>query len=280
MKTLLVPTDFSPNAESALYYAMGLARLHSCKLILLNAIERFPQEEPLLEEINEEEEEEKTKILDRLRSVGKQIDYAGGITYEYCVETGKDVVTLIVNAASKIKADMIVMGTKGDRGAVDFIFGTITSAVIEAAICPVLAIPAGIRFDKPVKKMTYATEFLQSDLAALKTAATLAAAWDAELNIVHVHQESAINGEPEREVDQLGKFIKLTEKEISYKKLSFELLRGETAESRLIEYLNSGKTDMILLSTKHRNYFGRLLNGSLTQNLSRLAPVPLIAFHH
>ena len=37
MKNILVPTDFSENAENALYYAIDLAKRENAKIILLNA---------------------------------------------------------------------------------------------------------------------------------------------------------------------------------------------------------------------------------------------------
>lgn len=279
MKTLLVPTDFSPNAETALYFAMGLAKQHGCKLVLLNVIETPSNHDPS-EKTLSELKIEKTVVGERLKSLGQQIDYAGDIKYDCLVEFEDEAVKGITTAAKKVNADMIVMGTKGESGAADFVFGTITSGVIEDAQCPVLAVPEGTRLDKPIKKMTYATDFLQSDLDAIKTAVVLASAWDATLNVVHVYEAGESAVEPEQDVEKLGKFMRVASEEISYERISFELLTGDEVESRLLEYVNSGNSDMLLISSRHRSYLGRLLNTSLTQNLARLAPVPMIAFHH
>ncbi|WP_317897680.1 universal stress protein [Aurantibacillus circumpalustris] len=279
MKKILVPTDFSPNAETALYFAMGMAKQHGSMLILLNVIETPSYDDPS-EEILNEVKIEKFAAGERLKLLSQQIDYAGDIKYECLVELEENAVKGIANISKKTEADLIVMGTKGEKGAADFVFGTITSGVIEDAQCPVLAVPEGTRLDRPIKKMTYATDFLQSDLGAIKTAVVLATAWNASLNIVHVYEEGVSVVEPEQDVEKLGKFIKLATQKINYERMSFELLTGDDVESRLLEYTNSSKTDILLLSTKHRNYFGRLLNTSLTQNLARLASVPLIAFHH
>ncbi|HET6245168.1 MAG: universal stress protein [Bacteroidetes bacterium] len=37
MKTILIPTDFSPNADKALDYALELANTYASKVILLSA---------------------------------------------------------------------------------------------------------------------------------------------------------------------------------------------------------------------------------------------------
>ena len=279
MKKILVPTDFSPNAETALYFAMGLAKQHGCMLILLNIIETPFDDDPSEETLNELKIE-KITAGERLKLLSQQIDYSGDIKYECLVELEENAVKGIANVSKKTEADLIVMGTKGEKGAADFVFGTITSGVIEDAQCPVLAVPEGIRLDRPIKKMAYATDFLQSDLGAIKTAVVLAAAWNATLNIMHVYEDGATAVEPEEDVEKLGKFIKIISEKINYERMSFELLTGDDVESRLLEYANSGNTDLLLLSTRHRNYLGRLLNTSLTQNLARLASVPLLAFHH
>jgi len=271
--------DFSPNAETALYFAMGLARRHGCMLILLNAVETMPQENPPSEETLRQQEIEKKKAMERLRSISVQIDYAGGIKYECVVETGNDVVECIVNTAKKGNTDLIVMGTKGERGTPEFVFGTITSGVIEDTLCPVLVIPEGVRLDKTIKRITFTTNFLQSDLDALKMVTLLASAWDAELNVVHVNDQVDTGIEPEQEVEKFGLFIRIAESELNYERISFELLSGET-EPRLLDYVKSDKTDLLILSTKHRNYFGRLFDKSLTLDLARLTDIPLLVFHH
>lgn len=279
MKTLLVPTDFSPVAETALYFAMELAKQHGCTINLLNVIET-PAHDDISEETRNELKVEKTIAGERLKSLSQQIDRTGDIKYQCLVGLENDIVEGIATAAKKINADLIVMGTKGENGTADFMFGTITSGVIEYAKCPVLTVPEGTKPDRPIKKITYATDFLQSDLDAIKTAVVLAAAWDAALTVVHVYEEGGPTAEPEQDVEQLGKFMKVVIKEINYERLSFELLTGDDTESRLLEYVNSGNTDILLLSTRHRNYLGRLLNTSLTQNLAQLALLPILAFHH
>lgn len=279
MKKILVPCDFSPNAGTALHFAMGMAKQHACTLILLHIIET-PTYTDASEEKRSEMEMEKNMASDQLSKLSRQIEEAGDLKYECCVEFEEGAVKGITAVAKKISADLIIMGTKGESGAADFVFGTITSGVIEDAPCPVMAVPEGTNLERPIKKMTYATNFLKSDLEAIKTTVVLAAAWKAALHIVHVYEEGESLIEPEQDVEKLGKFIKIATEQIPYERISFELLSGENIESRLLKYVIESNTDMLLLSTRHRNYLGRLLNSSLTHNLARLASVPLIAFHH
>src|SRR5258706_9123090 len=49
MKTIVVPTDFSPASYNAAHYAIGLAKqLDASKIILYNAYQQYISEDPLM----------------------------------------------------------------------------------------------------------------------------------------------------------------------------------------------------------------------------------------
>ena len=48
MKKILVPTDFSPNADKALDFALHIARLNKGEIVLIHAAETYPVEEAIM----------------------------------------------------------------------------------------------------------------------------------------------------------------------------------------------------------------------------------------
>src|ERR1043165_2157788 len=149
MKTILVPTNFTANAETALYFAMRLAKQQGSSLLLLH-VAGMPGEEDAstLEEIKLSEDRRK-EAQDRLALLSRQIDFAGDIEYEFLVDEG-ETIDCIAKTANQKKAAFIVMGAPNGSSFSDFAFGTTTAGVIEKASCPVLVIPEGTKLDKPV----------------------------------------------------------------------------------------------------------------------------------
>ena len=64
-----------------------------------------------------------------------------GVTFERIVRDG-DPVDTIVHVAVAIKADLVLMSTKGHDGFFDALRGSTTERVMRAVKCPVLAVPA------------------------------------------------------------------------------------------------------------------------------------------
>jgi len=138
-KLILVPTDFSANAEHALDYACALAQKLGSAVHLVHAIASPPTalQVALTEEILENLVKEHREALDKLAEARRGIASFGATT----VEVG-DPRDTIVEAAQKLGADLIVMGTHGRRGLSRVVMGSVAEDVIRRAPCPVLTVRA------------------------------------------------------------------------------------------------------------------------------------------
>ncbi|HTA84283.1 MAG TPA: universal stress protein [Bacteroidia bacterium] len=149
MKTILVPTDFSANAENAATYAAELALLAKAKLVLLNVYSvPLPVADVPVTMIPIDELE--AQCMADLKSLQNKIALKHpGLESEIITKAGF-VVEEILLMAEEYKADLIVMGVLGN-GKSTSVFGSNTTALMKKAKCPVLAIPAGLAFVKPTK---------------------------------------------------------------------------------------------------------------------------------
>lgn len=138
-KLILVPTDFSANAEHALDYACALAQKLGSTVHLVHAIASPPTalQVALTEEILENLVNEHREALDKLAEARRGIASFGATT----VEVG-DPRDTIVGAAQALGADLIVMGTHGRRGLSRVVMGSVAEDVIRRAPCPVLTVRA------------------------------------------------------------------------------------------------------------------------------------------
>ncbi|MEO8699464.1 MAG: universal stress protein [Kofleriaceae bacterium] len=139
-RTILVPIDFSPEADQALEYAVDLASRLDAKLFLVHAISL-----PTLglQEIGLAYAATRmTSIVVAAQTeldmrVAKYRDRAAFAPVR--VEVG-DAREIIDQLAELVEADLIVMGTHGRRGVKRALLGSVTESVLRTSPCPVLAI--------------------------------------------------------------------------------------------------------------------------------------------
>jgi nucleotide-binding universal stress UspA family protein len=137
VERILVATDFSDAADGALDYAIGLARVFGAKITIVHAYEPppiFPDGSFVAAAdtslaVADGAESALTSCAERHRAPGVRID---------TVLTRDDPVRAIIDAATRARADLIVLGTHGRRGLAHVLLGSIAEKVIRAATQPVL----------------------------------------------------------------------------------------------------------------------------------------------
>lgn len=146
VERVVTPIDFSDNsgliAESAAY----MAGKFGASLHLIFVVQNFedysgffvPQMSmPTLEgELVQGAEEKMVEFCENLKGA---FDKAGVTIVESKVLMG-DVGERIVEYATEINANLIIMGTHGYKGIEKIMFGSVADKVVRAAACPVLTI--------------------------------------------------------------------------------------------------------------------------------------------
>ncbi len=149
MKNILVPTDFSDNAYSALYYATRLFKNEPCRFLILNTLDPDPA---IISGHGDSQliNESKEKLTEILHSIVRDTE-----DYDHSFESISTTEKLLETIEKTVKdkgIDLIVMGTKGATGAKGFFIGSTTSNVIQKIkCCPVLAVPDEFNFEEPLK---------------------------------------------------------------------------------------------------------------------------------
>src|ERR1035437_3584915 len=213
LKNILYATDFSPTAESALPYVLGLAKRFGAKVHALHV--RFPATYPVVGpegmpqamEAAEEQAKQESKQLHELLA---------GLPHEVFISEG-DIWTTINDTVRQKKIDLIVIGTRGRTGIGRALLGSVAEEIFRRAPCPVLTVGPHVSKDTErrleMKEILYATDFSPESLAALPYATSLAQENQARLTLLHVIGEPKV-GElvhPEQYVDstlrQLQKLV-------------------------------------------------------------------------
>ena len=143
IRTILVPIDFSDSARNIVEWAAHLANGSETKLVLFHAY-HLPVEFQQLEgvylppdfwaNVKSESQASLARHETELRERGHSV--------ESVVREGY-AATAIVDEATEIDADLIVIGTHGLSGLKHMLLGSVAERVVQKAPCPVLTVKAG-----------------------------------------------------------------------------------------------------------------------------------------
>jgi universal stress protein A len=141
--TILVPTDFSSDAEKALETATDLAKQFGAKLVLLHA---YHIEVPLAYAGFEGgvvlpptfQQEVSDAASKRVQELAKTAAASGVEARGIAVSEPPSIA--IVAEAEELPADLIVIGTRGLTGLKHVVLGSVAERVVRHAPCPVLTV--------------------------------------------------------------------------------------------------------------------------------------------
>ena len=141
---ILCPTDLKERSDAAVKKAVQIAHQFGSKITLLNVHEEFMDKgERKMLRVSVDKMKEKYKRIaieskEEMKTVIHRL-HADDIEVDYLLHSGKPE-SVIVELAEQLGTDLIVIGTDGRDNVIDFVVGTITEHVINAAPCPVLVI--------------------------------------------------------------------------------------------------------------------------------------------
>ncbi|MGZ8517707.1 MAG: universal stress protein [Chitinophagaceae bacterium] len=274
MKTILVPTDFSPNANKALDFAVGIAKPASAKIIIIHACDlldiTFKDQVKIEQEYNQ-------KIIDesaaKLKLLEESIEEAEQLVVETQIYKGLVMDTILL-AASEHKPDLVIMGTLGNSGLKEKIYGSKTSGVIGKINVPVLAIPLLSEWTKP-STILLAVNHFDQDIAVTEPLFDLAGLFNARVRVV-LFTDKLSPDYSLQEQDLLNYEAKLNSR---YKNISVyaKHLEGYKFAETIENYISEEDIDILAMMTHKRNFLESLFNRSLTRKMSYHIRVPLLA---
>lgn len=189
IKTILCPVDRSEISNRAMAYATALAREFMARLSVLEVIDwRLPPIAGTAVELPEMPPEVQTDALGHLNALTAPARELG-VPTEVGIDVGP-VVRRVLERASHVTADLIVVGTHGRGGFDRLALGSVAEKVLRKASCPVLTVPPGAPPPSAVHALfatiVCAVDFSPASTDALRIAADLARRYASRLVVVHV----------------------------------------------------------------------------------------------
>ncbi len=277
MTRIVVPTDFSKNAKNAYDYASRLSDYLDGQISVVNICHPTTDSIngvniPLLPELVESHEEKLDNFVHTEKS-----NTIEGMATEALIE--KEVIIglageELVNISKKEDTDLLVMGTTGKSGFLEKVFGSVSSIVSQKAECPVWLVPPNTQFEG-LQNILYASNYQSADEEMVQQIVRFAKTFDSNVHMVHVQEEKM------RTDDELDKILieQLFRRKAPALEFNMSILKSNSVWKGLFNYAEEHQIDLIVLVTKHRKFWERLIHKSITKEMVLHAKVPLLILH-
>ena len=263
---ILVPTDYSPVSAQALEYAhafaqkTGVARIDVLH-VFTPEMSAEPVVAPAFDALLEQHQES-------IKAFAERVPAVEGITVHDEIKIGFAADELV--EASK-EYDLVVMGTTGESGVFERIFGKVASAVAQRAFCPVLLIPENLRFRK-FKQIMYAGNDFSLSRRAMEAFFDFNDLFHARTHFVHVEAD-------DQKISREELFGALFDS--SDLNFAFDVgqVKAETVVDGLQEYAEKHRVDLAVMVTQHRGFWESFFHTSQTRQMVMAADLPLLILH-
>ncbi len=280
MINVLVPTDFSANANHALRYAIYLFEKEECTFYILNAYQTGASN---LESIRNRERD--TRLF-RITKDASERDLAdvfktvklGNNNPKHVFKT-LSIADTLLNAIGKSVIDLnvyyIFMGTQGASGLKGGFLGSNTVKVISKIdFCPIVAVPADYSFDIP-DTILFATGFEHVyDKYELHPMLVLAKLWESKIRVLHLVDKEKIAEHQKTAKEVLSKRLH----EVPYEIIEFKKTDKVSSEIAKQVEQNEG-IGMVAIIDYWHSFMEKLTHESVVKNVAFKTKVPLLVMH-
>lgn len=247
MKTIIVPTDFSPIANNAMNYAldMAIAIKANVKLFYVYNVPVAMTEVPVMLISVEELEKNAENQMAELRKKVEHVT-SGQVRIETETRLG-DVVDELNNLCERDRPFAVIMGTKGASG-INAFFGSTTLTTIRRLKAPVIVIPPGKEYGKGIQKVGFACDFKDVvDTTPGDVIKEVVKQFNATLHVLNV-------GFSGRQVDiEAGEYV-LLKTMLEEVKPTYDFIQNSDVENGINEFAEKIISTWLLPSLKNTSY--------------------------
>jgi nucleotide-binding universal stress UspA family protein len=265
---ILVPTDFSENAEKAAKYAASFASKFNADVILFHTT-HIPviapgAPLPIYDKLVDNAIESSNASL---RNLWQKIS-ASADNVKYIVKVGfaGDEITLY---AEEEKCDLIIMGTAGASG-IKKLWGSIASGVVMRSKCPVLAVPFNHTRKTEISRIVLATDYKEKSTGA-QLINKIATAYQSEVMIFHVYSTSQMI--PTIEQAEAGLTLENQLKGINH---SYHFAEDDDVAESINEFAMRNQADLMVLYPEKKNFLEKLFGPAVTNEIAQSATLPVL----
>ncbi len=273
VKKIMVPYDFSANAEKAISHAAFIASILKADLYLVHVINKSELVDIILPILKLKSNKVVVDLVNqRLSDVCTKIRKEYGVIPKPIVSTG-NITTEIVNLAEENNVDLIIMGTQGKDSKSDLFLGSTAYRLVTKAPMPVMTVK------ELISKKGYQNILLPIDLSdhsrqKVNYAIGMAKAFSAKITVLGLYNE----GEKEEKF-KLEVAAKQIEKLCDKSKIKLDVFIDKTKHrvSKTNAFAKKHKNDIVITMTDQKMDGAKGILSSYDHELVHTSKIPVIS---
>jgi nucleotide-binding universal stress UspA family protein len=272
MKKILIPTDFSQNAEYALKVAAQIAKKNGGEIILLHMLELPHQASDAIGSGTDIPELMffKNAAIKRLEDLMDE-DYLDGLKVSEIVQF-EMAFDGILRISQINNVDLIVMGSHGASGYKEMFIGSNAEKVVRNSEVPVLIIKKD-EGEFAVNDFVFASDFNDEAKKPFEKAVEFANKFDATLHLVMVNTPNNFKSTTVAE-ETMKNFLS----NFNVSKVATHIYNETNVEKGILNFSDKIGADLIGMSTHGRKGLSHFFNGSISEDLVNHAKLPVVTF--
>ena len=274
MKTIIVPTDFSPIATNAMNFAADMAVNINASLMLLH-VYQVPvsmTDVPVVMVSSEELRKNTEAKIQELKNAITQTT-SGKIKIYTDVRMG-DVSDEIKDVCKHINPFAVIMGTRGASGIERILFGSNTLTAIRHLTWPVIVVPPGKEYGTGIKKIGFACDFEKVvETTPIQFIKNMVKEFGAELHVLNVDYGSK-HFKPTTPEESLMLHTLLEDLNPNY-----HFINHADIEDGINEFVEENNIDLLITIPKKHKLLDSLFKQSSTKQLVTQSHVPVMCVH-
>lgn len=271
MKRILVPTDFSEQADNALKVAVQLAKTYNSEIFVLHSMEIPLQLATSSDSGSLPESLFFIKLAEKNFSELRQKEFLNGIVINETIGRN-EIYEDIKDNCEEFNIDLIVMGSNGASGFKEMFVGSNTEKVVRTSEIPVLVIKKTHELFE-IRDFVFASDFSESGKRAFLEAQKFAQKIGARIHLLLVNTPA--NFLPSSEAYTLmGNFAE----EMQADQYSLNIYNDTSVEKGILNFTTHINAQLIGMGTHGRKGISHFFNGSISEDLVNHANMPIITF--
>lgn len=272
MKNVIVPTDFSDNAATALQYAFDFLADREATVHILHVVNTtlIVSDAPeVAADMIKSEVNRVTETMAVLEELSR-ISSPENITIKTAVLTGP-ISPTIKRHALEVNADCIIAGSRGkDHNRIDKWLGTISTNIIRDAPCPTILVPTGFVFTE-LYDVVFGTCLETGDFYEMERSSHYLKPHDPKIHALHIAQD--VDAKPDR---KLSEFMRMFNEKSMDIDIAYKAQSKRSIESEIMDYVHQLHAELIIMHKEKDNFWRSILKKSKTKAVASMIDVPLM----
>ena len=274
MKNILVPTDFSVQADHAMDMAYNIAKKAGAEIYIMHVVEDMNVSSfNVTGEVTISDMPDKLYVVKLIENARARLQETAAKYNDIKIHTKIRVGNAYHNIRDIIveqDVDLVVMGTKGSSGLQEVLVGSNAEKVVRYSKCPVLTLQdKASTYD--FKNIVYASGLLTKNDEAIGIVKLFQQMYGATIHLVRINTPNNF----ERDSVSYTRMYEFV-KQHNLEDYTMQIFNDVTEEEGIIYYAEKVNADLIAMATHGRTGFSHLISGSIAEDVVNHSKRPVL----